>query len=343
MKIIKTLLMLFLLFSSQEILAQESCTEKLYLANKLYEKGKLDDAITIAKECSKTTQNTSEQWQAYRLLAMCYLGNGQQKEAKMAAENMLEINPKYIPSKTKDPIELTRLLSEVKVIPKFSLGIAATAGGNLTQVAVLNTYNASAYSKNYTSTESWQFGLNTGYHLNEWLSFHTGVLAISKKYNINYTVAGNDYAIKESLIYLNIPLYARLASKPYKNFRLFVEGGFYGGILLSSRSNFSETLNETTKEVNEEINLNSISRRNNNDYGLLYGLGVMYKVKQIDIGLDVKYYQSFANITNTDNRYNYQSLLYNYYFIEDDIQLNNLAISLSLFYNLNYQVLKSKL
>jgi hypothetical protein len=342
MKTIKSILIILLLLFTQEMLAQESCTEKLYMANKLYEKGKLDDAINTAQECSKTAKNTSEKWQAYRLLAMCYLGNGQQKEARIAAENMLELNPKYIPSKAKDPLELTKLLNEVKVIPKISLGIAATAGGNLTHVGVLNSFKASDYAKEYSSSGSWQFGLNAGYHLNEWLSFHTGVLAISKKYEVNYSVGGDNYDIKENLAYLDIPLCARFSSKPYKKFRLFVEGGCYGGLLLSSRSDFSATLNATSGEVQQENNLNSMSRRNKNEYGLIYGGGVMYKIKQVDIAIDVKYYKSYANITNEDARYNNQSLLYNYYFIDDDIQLSNLTISLSLFYNLNYQVLKSK-
>jgi hypothetical protein len=61
----------FILFLAVRLSAQESCTEKLYHASNLYEKGKIDEAIEIAKTCGEAG-NTSDRWQAYRLLAMAY-------------------------------------------------------------------------------------------------------------------------------------------------------------------------------------------------------------------------------------------------------------------------------
>src|SRR4051812_33891400 len=121
MKIMKHIfLIIAIILFSLQLHAQESCTEKLYHANTLYEKGQINEAIEIAKTCATRTNSPAEQWQAYRLLALAYLANGEQKEARKAAEKMMELNPTYQPSTVKDPAELIRLLESVKIIPKFT-------------------------------------------------------------------------------------------------------------------------------------------------------------------------------------------------------------------------------
>lgn len=330
-----------ILFLATTLKAQESCTEKLYRANNLYEKGKINEAIELAKTCAEGSNSTSDQWQAYRLLAMAYLADNQTGAARKAAEKMLEINPTYKPSTLKDPTELIRLIRSIKVIPKFSMGMAATFGGNSTLPNITETFNGANYTKSYSSEASWQLGVMLGYTLNEIISLHSGLFASSKIYTIAYKSGDWEINTKEKMSYLDLPLFARFATKPIKNVSFFADAGAYIGTLLSSQSDFKR-YNSVTLETASSVNLNSESRRTNWEYGLLYGMGAMYNFGQVCLALDVKYYLSYANITNTTNRYKNENLFYNYYFIEDNIRLDNLAVSLSLIYNVNYKVLKNK-
>jgi len=328
-------------FSVLQLRAQETCTEKLIKANNYYEKGRINEALEIGNACALEARSNAEKWQAYRLLAISYLVNNQQKEARKAAEKMLELNPTYRPSALKDPTELIRLLKKIIVIPKFSMGLAVTLGGNYTLPYVSANYNAGDYNKNYSSESSWQLGVILGYSLNPLLSLHSGLMASSKTYGIDFNVAGWNVNVKERLVYLDVPLFARFTFMQKRRLRLFADVGVYGGYLLSSQSDFSRNYSATNENVSTR-NLNSDQRRNNWEYGLLYGAGAMYKFGQLNIALDVKYYLSYANITNEDNRYKFENLFYPYYYIDDNLSLNNLAFSLSLIYNVNYRVIKEK-
>ncbi len=333
---------IILAFSSQ-LYAQESCREKLYHANNLYEKGQITEAIEIAKTCATSANTPAEQWQAYRLLAMAYLVTGPQNEARKAAEKMMELNPTYQPSTLKDPAELIRLLQSVKIIPKFTMGMAATVGGINTKPHATATYNGANYTKDYSSQNSWQGGLMAGYNINEIISIHSGLLATSKKYKINYKLENKEINVDERLTYFDIPLYARFSSRPVKRFRFFADAGAYAGKLSSAHSDFKLTDN-TSGETKSENNLNAMDRKNKWEYGFLMGAGVMYKIGAVNVAFDARYFLSAYsnNITNTDNRYKNDKLFYNYYYIDDDLRLNSIAFSISLLYGINYKVIKKK-
>jgi tetratricopeptide (TPR) repeat protein len=324
------------------ILAQESCSEKLFKANQLYEKGQLDEALAIANSCLQKENSTSDRWQAYRLLAMVYLATGEQAEAKNAAEEMLQINPKYEPSKVKDPVELIKLLREITIIPKFTFGLAMSIGGNIAFVNVRGSYNGAEYTKDYTSKGSWQVGLTSGYNWNEIISLQSGIVASSSKYNVDYSVGNWQMHLEEQLIYLKVPLYARFKTKEeIKGFRFFSDVGGYIGFLSAASADISRK-NEVTMDSKVELDLDAKQRRNKLEYGLLAGVGTTKKVGPVNLALDIRYYLSYANITNQGNRYNNSNLLYGYYYIDDDLRLNNLAISLSVIYSVNYKVIKSQ-
>src|ERR1043166_1600813 len=329
------------MLSGAGVTAQESCTEKLYRASNLYEKGKIDEAMDIAKTCAEGSNNTSDKWRAYRLLAMVYLASDQATEARQAAEKMLEINPTYKPRALKDPTDLIQLIESVKVIPEFTMSIAAAVGSNISYPDIVDTYNGADYKKNYTSEGSWQVGVLLGYSMNEIVSINTGLMSSSRIYTLNYKVDDWDVNVKERLAYLGVPVFARLTSKPFYRLRGFADVGGYAGRLLSATSDFSRR----NASINENIavnNLNSEQRRNNWEYGLCYGVGAMYNLGQVNVALDLRYYLSYANITNESNRYKNENLFYNYYFIDDNLRLDNLVVSLSVIYNVNYRVVKRK-
>jgi hypothetical protein len=340
MKNVKSILVPLFLSFSLLTMAQQTCTEKLYNANELYEQGNIKEAISLASTCTDSDVET-ERWQAYHLLALAYIANNEQTEAKRVTKKMLEINPTYKPSSIKDPAELVRIINSIKVIPKLSLGLAATVGGKITFPRVENTYNGSQYTKTYESKASWQVGMIAGYNMNEFISLNSGLVATNKRFGISYDIEGNNFEFDERLNYLDVPVFARFSSvELIDNFKIFADAGIYGGYLMSSSTNIIRTIPGVDDEGITINNLDSKSRFNAMEYGAIFGGGLMYELGQVNLALDAKYYApAFYNLTNEEKRYKQEDLFYKYFYLGDDLRLSNFAVSFSLLYNINYRVL----
>ncbi len=347
----KLVYFIILCFFYTPLIAQETCLEKLYYANILYEKGQIEEAIDIANKCLSESNSKRDQWQACRLLAMAYLTSNQQIKARKAAEQMLSLNPTYKPSELKDPAELRQLLKMVKVIPKFSMGLAATVGSSLTFNNIKATYNGADYTKSYSSKYNWLVGMVIGYNVNERLSINSGLVVVSKNFDIQYKVSVTavqswepdwEVKIEEKLTYVDLPVFARITTKPKGKYRFFADAGGFAGRLINSQSNFERNSILYSYQNDKSGNLSSELRRTKWEYGLMIGGGALYSLKKLNLALNLNYYHSLSNVTQAENRYKNENLYYNYFYVDDDFSLSNLSISLSFIYNLNYKVIKSK-
>ena len=318
---------------------QESYDEILVRANKYYEEGNFSDAITEATSCNMKGASTSNRWKAQRLLAMTYLADGQAKMARAAAEEMLELNPTYVPSKLKDPTELVKLLNSIKVIPKFSLGMGVSIGSNTTFTEVDKSYVVADYLKTYTGKNAYQVGLTFGYSFNPKISVDLCLNASQKSYNIQYGFSDWNVAVSEKLTYMDVPLQLKYTFRPYHRFRFFFQGGAYAGYLLVCKNSLSSS-NEIQHANYELKNLNSASRRNLINYGLVGGIGLTYKTGQGHVFLQANYFRSFSNITKENTRYDNNELLFTYYYLDDNIKLHNMAVSIGYSFYMNYKVVR---
>lgn len=329
----------FSLFTSAQ--TRESFGEILVKANKEYESGNFTTALELATSCSIEQAEMSDQWKAHRLVTMIYLANGQPDLARESAEKMLELNPTYKINYLKDPAELIQLLKSIRIIPKFSLGLAVSLGTNTTFPDITKGYVLSDYTKSYTSENAFQFGLSFGYTLSEHVSIDMGCLATRKAYSIDYSLSNWDVNIEEKLTYIDLPLLVKYLIYPRKSWHITAQAGVFGGYLLFGENNFSATFTPTGKHYNLS-NINSGQRRNPFNYGLIGGIGGTYKIAEGDLALQFNYFRSFANITKSSTRYTYNELIYNYFYEDDDIILNNLAITVGYAFYLNYKILKKR-
>ncbi|MFA6261689.1 MAG: porin family protein [Bacteroidia bacterium] len=321
--------------------SEESFAEILVKANKAYENGNFNEAITLATSCSIEKAVLSDQWKVQRLLTIIYLADGQSDQARTSAEKMLELNPTYKPNYLKDPAELIKLLKSITVIPKFSLGLALSLGTNSTFPEITKGFVLSDYNKTYTSENSFQFGLSSGYTLSEHLQIDLGCLATRKAYQIDYALSNWNVSVDEKLTYLDFPLMAKYILYPRKRWHITIQGGLFAGFLLFSENNFKATFTPQNK-LYELSNVNSTSRRNLFNYGFVGGVGGTYKIEEGDLYLQMNFYKSLANITNEASRYKYNELVYNYFYEDDDIILSNLSITIGYAFYLNYKILQKK-
>jgi hypothetical protein len=340
LRFVPVIVTLLFLTSAQKVQSQ-NCLENLYTASKLLDGGNTDGCLSYAVPCSYKSNDESVRWQAYRLMSIAYLLKGNTDSARVAAENMLDINPTYKPNLLKDPKEFISLLNRIVVIPKFTLGLAFSAGANFTSASISKSYVLSDYLKTYRSLGGRQFGTEIGFSLNPNLLITLGILATQKRYGITYEFTNWKVEISEKLTYLDGLLTAKYIFLPKNRLRPFVQGGFLGGYLLYDQNDFTSTYTPTEQSF-KLTKLNAIDRRNRPNIGICGGAGAYYKINQGHISLTINYFHSFSQINDPEKRYNYPEQIYTYFYVDDDIILHNMAVSLGYTYYLNYKVYRSK-
>lgn len=329
-------ILVIVLFVSPFVKAQESCSDKLLRAENLYEQGLFTEAVDLARSCTNSN-DPADMWKAYRMLAMSYLANNQNTEAREAAEQMLVLNPTYKADVLNDPKDLRALLEKIDIIPKLSMGLSFMYGGNITIPRATARYNVTSVDKNYSGRPGYQLGLVTGYNLNDRHGIEAHLLAKSLRYQMQYTSYGNDFTIDETLNSFDLPFYYRYTLFPGKRFRVLLKGGVYGSVLVNSFNDLARSNAEAESVVKHYY---SLGRRNRLNGGVNGGLGCMYKWQKGHLSLDMLYIHGLTNISNPDVRYENETLIFDYHYLDDDIQLSDFSISIGYHMYINYKLNK---
>lgn len=315
----------------------ESCPEKLLRAASAYNQGNFELTFQLANSY-KTSPDESDQVQAYRLLSMMYLAILQKDKAIEAAEKMLTIQPEYEPDLLNDPKEFTLLLKQVNIIPKFTFGLSAMYGFNWTTVNVQGFYAPADYKKSYKGKKGYQIGAVFGYNLNEKQSLQLNILNKLRNYELDYIVFGNQVKIEENIQSFDLPIMFGYTFFPQNRMKLKFSAGPYGGFTFQSYNN----LNISNAERNTEVkHYSSKARRNLWNYGICAGIGTTVNAfKKGHVSFSLLYFKSVSNIAKAVTRYDNPTLIYDYNYIDDDMYLDNLSLSIGYHYYFNYKLQK---
>jgi outer membrane protein W len=327
---------IILTFLATNLIGQ-NCADNISQATIFYNQGQFNKAIEKVSPC-KTSEDKTERWKAFRLLAMAYLGNEDNAKAREAAREMLKLNPRYKASTLNDPKDLIKLLSSITVIPKLSLGLAFSSGINATIPEITDAFMVTDMTKTYTGRNSFQFGLSSSYQFNENFALNLTVMSSSKSYDIDYSFGNWELEAEEKLTYLNIPIMLRYVPKVKSRVRPFVQAGGFAGFLMYSDNSFYAKFKPSGESYSLE-HINSSERRNKVDFGLSGGVGAYYKLGDGQLFFQANYFHSMNNAVKSENRYQYDELLYSYHYLDDDFKLHNITFGIGYSLYLNYKVL----
>ena len=102
------------IFSAPAVQAQEKCKYELAEAEKKYQDGFFDEAITLLLACvNKSGLAIDESERAYKLLAKAYHANQLLNESKEALKKLLTLAPNWTPNPVTDTPPFQRLAEEV--------------------------------------------------------------------------------------------------------------------------------------------------------------------------------------------------------------------------------------
>ncbi len=176
----------------------ETTYDSLIMAQELYENGQFQEAIQISEQCTKS-ESVEFQWHAYRIQSQSYLAKLEIVNARKAAVEMLNVNPSYRSNLFRDSAGFTKLLSEITVIPKYSLGVALAAGPNNSILDIPLSIVFGEYFKEYKALNGFHAGVQFGIHLSPNWIVNSGLQVYTKNYEIAYSPIGWDVNIKSRL------------------------------------------------------------------------------------------------------------------------------------------------
>ncbi|MDX2196591.1 MAG: porin family protein [Cytophagales bacterium] len=319
-----------------------SCAQILKQAQKNYDQGQLESIPALLKDCISYGFTKPEKIAAYRLIILTNLFLDEQAQAESNMRQLLILEPDYKPNKSLDPIEYINLYNSFKAIPFLSLGIFFGANNSNSKVVNhFSVHDTKSYSPTLSPSISFHGGIGVEWLLKPYLFLSTDVMFALR----SFTTANKVYALSEvtsteSQAHIELPLTMKISFFNSKKLRPFIRAGTAFALLMSSSGKLQRKSTTTNQIDFEGRDLDLKPQRNGFNMCMVAGAGLNYKVGYGYMSLDVRYLYGMSNLVNSEVRYNYfDEQLTNYGYIDSDISLNSLQISLGYYYSL-YKVKK---
>ncbi len=330
------LLMLFLVLlfigTSTETRAQKYCGAILKKAEKLYEDGNIETIPKMLSGCLKKGLTHEEKKQAYKLIINSYLYSDDLYSAKKTMLQFLKFDPEYETIEETDKAEFISLYNKFETLPTFSIGLYG--GTNFSTINVINEYTlASENEYIYTSGGvGFQLGARFSKTVTPSIDINAEVGIFNQRYEFKETgFAFTETTLEESQFLLNIPI-----SGSYKveiqRFHPFVALGISGNYLLSASATPSRIYTDNSHSDVTGSDIDMQKQRKTITISAFGGIGLRYKIPNGYFFFTSRYVLGIMNQTEENQRYNNSELNYQYYYIDNDFNLNNFTFSIGYMY-----------
>lgn len=320
--------------------AQTNDEVLLSRAARSYSNGAFSQVLDITKKISDSASN-AVLFQKYRLKALSELAFAQNNAAIESVRHMLELNPTYKFNPITDPDELNVLLMKLRVIPKLNLGLSLSIGSNTTYAKATKVYTVARNSKSYSSQNTMIFSIDGGYNFSNRSGIGISIINAVKEYSVEYKVQDFRINLTERLNYIDFPIFYKFKLLEANKISMYAHlGGFVGYQYQSNNS--INSINYTDNSSLEIRSFSADKRKMKWNAGGLFGASLQYNMRKGSVVLNCSYLNGLTNTVNANNRYTNPQLLHDYYYLDDDIQLNNLSIGLGYIININYQIERRK-
>lgn len=356
----KTYFLLFGAILFFHISQAQDCSEKLELAKRMYEQGKLTQVEPILKDCLFGLIG-DKQTEAYKLVIMANLYLDELEKADKAMNTLIKVNPEYVPSEEKDVAEFIQLYQSYRRNPVFAIGLVG--GLNRTTVAPYNysTVNSTNSEKGeYTPTISYQIGIGVDYYLSSSVNIKTGIFYSQRKYAYSATLLGlTQVTSNEADNFLEFPLAisyelgkAKIGFVKLKPFVML--GGsvsYLVGATTELRRTFLDAAYQNVENKPADVTGPAEDIKNLRtelSYNVFAGIGVKYKVKNGYLMASGQYNVGMQDLLKPDSRYSNDNLLYKYGYVDSDFKTEHISINLGYYYSfykpkkLDVKILKAK-
>lgn len=338
------IILLIFVFATKNTLAQDNCIVKLNAAEKLFEKGNIEEIPELLSGCVESGFNRENKTKALRLLTLVYLSEDNTLKAEKSFLKLLSNDPEYKINRAIDPVEFIQLYNSFNTAPKFSIGIIA--GPTITTPHLIETYSKNSFQEANPKYSNSGMGISMGlkgiYHINNMWDISIEPIFSYLTYSVVEKVTqANTATIIETMNVIEIPILGSYYFYKRNNFDLYAEAGLAYNMLLSSSLDGIITYNEGgISDIDIPSTSTTEIRKNSNLLGVV-GVGTRIDLNRSNIQASVRYNAGIINITKTDMRYSdHEGLSSEYQFIDNDVLVNKFSLMIS--YNIEFYIHNKK-
>ncbi len=355
----KRILLIFLLQVSLPAFSQDNPAEKELMncetllkdAQVLFDAGNYDQVFSTLEEGLRSCNfSKAMKERAVILMIQAQIEKENETATDSLVYRLLKSNPNY---RLTDPDVVSRYNTAIKkyiVRPAFIVGIQGGFTLPFSHIqTVYSILDGADYTKKYTS----QFGITTGLHFEWQFMPRLSICADPSFSRVSYkrTITGErEYNLQFSEVMSNYDGALILKySFPVHRFLFSVAGGYSmtsirsasADVELSYTAYNSITGNyDPYRQASNKINLMADKLRQTSISSPVIGLGTAYRIDNFIFSVDARYLYCKTNMVNPDQRYANAELVFDYYYIDNDFDINRLEIKGGISYILAYRISK---
>jgi len=234
------------------------------------------------------------------------------------------------------------LIKKYRIHPKFSLGIRNTADWvSYKTTKVYTVHDEIDYSVSYNQNIEGIFeGFGLMYY--GWAEYEffsdislNGELIFKWTKFVRELTRPSVFELQfsESDSYIEIPIYLKKYFHIDKNTLPYIAAGI--GWLYLTKADANATIIYTDDGTSESTgNISMLGLRNRNTFEWIAGAGIGYKHKNLRLFLDARYYCGINSFTNPEKGLSDNVLVNDFYYIDNNVKLNQFEIGASISYTL---------
>jgi hypothetical protein len=328
-KLLFCFLFSILLFSSAY--SQDECAIHLKEAEQFYDEGKIEKIPSLLIPCLQKGFNREEKVKAYRLLTLVYIYEDNYKKADSIMLLLLRTSPEYAINTSLDPAEFISLYDSYDTDPAFSIGLSGGINYTFprwTQVYGIHPVNnaSPAYSP---SGIGFNFGPKFTYHLN------TGINIVFEPafYQYNYEYSEEIFQHTNVTAQTNGNGLSFLGAGQYnyftfKKISFWAEAGFSFNYIISEDGNFVRSNLEDALPDVTGPSINTLPIKNKQLFQGVFGNAIDFDMRNSKLHLNIRYNFALNKAVNSNSRGVIPELEKKYFYIEDDVFINQLFFSI---------------
>ena len=364
----------FLLFFLTFFVSAQTWTQKLLIAERDYDAGRLVNIVDnisggFEKSLGENGYTREEKIRALKLITKVYIFMDNEPKSDEYMIKLLRADKEHNLDPKVDPAELYDLYRKFRSQPIFRIGLRV--GVNKSYPNIINTFgtgNTGIVSKIYNGVgespneASVNGGSGTGFFINamaerylNWgLEVGLGLEFRNSQYSVdNYITYGDSlqvngiaeiaqFAVLSTMVthqqsFFRVPLLLRYNFKydSDNSFVPYIAAGASYDYLLDAKYLDGNRTGGTEYKFDSDLSLKDLDLIAKNNFSVFACLGLKMRVKTHFLTLEAKFNKALLNYINPNNRWSNNPLsTYDLAFVEDDLSLDMLSFSFGYTYSI---------
>ena len=317
----------------------DDCLTIIKEADRLFQDGLYDRCINLLEGVLGTCQfSKGEKTLALELLAKAYIETDNPEKAEVAVHQMLISSPHYELKEQNNPELYNRLVKKFKIHPRFSVGIRNTLDWMNYRTTKIFYVDGSHYDEPYTkelegilNDFNWMYYGWAELEFDGDLSLNGDLIFKWTNFTRNILKPTFNLTFKEQDNYVEIPLYLKRYFHIGKNTLPYVTAGMGWLYMTKATGNATLDYNDNSSPITTG-DINMLEARNRQTFEWIAGVGLGYKIKNLRLFIDARYYGGLSSITNPENGLNNSILTYDYFYFDNEVRFKQFELGASVSY-----------